>query len=111
MTWESVYADSAMVYIPVLSVPGTEHIPDISTGSDKYNSSVATWLKYTPGSNGKISGSVSGDDAHPEIKTQQKNGAKNRIENENSPFFIFILLVRVYPESVVFLKIQKIIHL
>jgi hypothetical protein len=72
MEWESVYADSVMVYIPVLSVSGTEHIPDIPTGSDKYNSSVVTWLEYTPGSNGEISGpdSGSGDDAHPEIKTQ-----------------------------------------
>jgi hypothetical protein len=114
MVWESVYADSAMVYIPVLSVPGTEHIPDISTGSDKYNSSHVAWLKYTPGSNGEISIAVSGsgDDAHAEIKTQQKNGAKNRIEN--SPFFILSPILHRTGNcilSVVSSKIQKIAQL
>jgi hypothetical protein len=81
MLWESVYADLVIIYVPVLSSPGMEHVPDILTGADKYSSSFVTWFKYTPGSNGKTSGSGSGagDDTHPQIENQQKNAAKNRL--------------------------------
>ena len=98
--WESVYADLIIVYVPVLSVPGMAHTPDILTGADKYISSAVTWLKYTPGSNGEISGSGSGsgDDAHPEIKTQQKKTKKNCIGGS-----LFL--------SIFSTKIQKIIQI